>query len=440
MLMKKTYIIAGVILLVAILAMAGVLFGEELLGGGAPTVTAPPGSDLETEEYKMYLSAQAKDIAYPLLKTDIEDIFYTINAEGAVQFYKYADSSLTEIDGSGSYEVEAECSSQKIPATVHYYEEGGKISGYGLFTTAISDASVRIYEYAFFKLANFPENYVKSGSYLLLVDTKPEDFYINDKIYEEPFYFTPPSGSERKKLNDSNRLLNDENRLPDLRGAKRPDHSMVTAEALEDCKGELLFFSSRDYHLSGAEHKVDIYESGRKGYNQDDNYRFIMDAADYYAKNTEDGGVLCLKNTEDGFSLLLTKGRKRESEKETLREFSGSFKEDYIRSGDYLLQKSTNTVYNLIANTEIKLNLGGVDDFKADIFAVCPETGSVFMRGFSKQCPAIVLGSVDNALGKVLYNPMFSRVVNPLPASDGTFLVSISNDDIGSSYKVYMFK
>ena len=87
------------------------------------------------------------------------------------------------------------------------------------------------------------------------IDTDKEDFYKNDKVYEDSS-FTTLKGHNKSYLYIMNRAIDD-------RGAGRADYAMMTDEVIKDKSGNsILFFSARHYHLYDTAKTLDIFKSG----------------------------------------------------------------------------------------------------------------------------------------------------------------------------------
>ena len=425
--MKKSYIITAVVVLLVVLVLVGVFLRDDiarLVGGDAGT-TAPMAVDLDEESYVSMVKGSV-DNAEPMMKTDIDNLYYTMSREGEVSFFRVEGTQIQQVAATGSYEVTVNCTEENIPATVYYYQTGdGQIAGYGLFTTEMSDADVQIYEYAFFRLMNLPASYAEDGAYMLMVDTTKEDFYSNDKVYEENMIFYTDSG-------DTEYLLSNNNRAFDTTGAYRADYAMLTEDAVKKCGERFLFFSSRQYHLYTSSNQMDIYMADGSG-NNEDNDRYIQDVVDFYFSFDESGRVVCLqRNGETGFNVIAFS----DGETTVLKEFEGDYSENYLRSGDWLLNKNTLEVYHIMTGESHTLSLSGTSGFVPDLFET--DGSHIFMRGVSANAAAIVLGSMDGACG-CYHNEIFSRVFAPAVLTDGSVMVSVAADDAGSSYSIKIF-
>lgn len=425
--MKKSYIIIAVLALVLVLCLAGFFLRGEISEGVhhlTSGTTAPPPVESDADDYVGAVKGSV-DNAEPLLKSTIDDLYFTVSRSGEVAFFRVNGTTIEQVPETGAYDVTVKCTEQKIPATVHYYtDENGKTAGYGLFTTENSDAEVYIYDYAFFCLMDLPEAYADSHSYLLLVDTTKEDFYTAEKVYEENFTYSVDDGSAEP-------ILSNDNRAFDETGAFRADYAMLTEDAVKLCGEHFLFFSSRQYHLFTKDHNMDLYMAGGSGNNRDNN-RYIQDLVDFYYRFDEQGRVVCLKRTEAGFSVIAYDG-----ETETvMKEFSGDFAENYLRCGDWLLNRQTLELTNILSGETKNLKVTNANQFVPDLFAL---NGShVFLRGVSEGKAVIALGDVETGC-RTYYNDSFSGIFAPIALPDGNILVNTALDAEGSRYSVKIF-
>ncbi len=425
--MKKSYVVAAALLLVAVV-LAGVYVMRDKIGGifrgGSEGTTAPPAVEENEDAYLSILQGSVEN-AVPIMKTDIDGVYYTMSKDGEVKFYTVDGTTIAQQSESDAFDVTVVCTEQKIPAKIHCYtSKDGQITGYGLFTTDSSDAEVYIYDYAFFKLSALPDAYGAEDSYLVLVDTTKEDFYSNNKVYEENFRFNTSSGEAKNILSTDNRAFDDV-------GAYRGDYTMLTDDAVKRCGENFLFFSSRQYHLYSKSHMADIYMAGGSGNNRDNN-RYIEDVVDLWFAFDAEGRVLALQRKGDGFDLIAYDGK----EATVVRSFSDSY-DNYIRSGDYIISKETFTVYGLTDGSEKVLSVENANRFVADLFVTDGE--HVFLRGVSEGKAAFALGTVTDGAA-CYYNNKFAGIFSPMILSDGAAMMSVSADAEGSAYSIMLLK
>jgi hypothetical protein len=140
----------------------------------------------------------------------------------------------------------------------------------------------------------------------------------------------------------------------------------MTDEFLASMGAAKLFMSSRYYTEEEFGRRTDIMEySG--------NYRPAIVAKDsigtWFVNDAD--GMHYLKKDKDGFVCVtaVTKDGKKSEKKGS--SFAGDFFEDYLRSGNVLLNKSTGEAVNLL--TGDKATFSGADFRDADIFSVSPD-------------------------------------------------------------------
>ena len=415
---KKKLVIGGVILLV-VLVFAGLVFSG-VFGKNEPVDDEPTTQEdiadnyMVTNQYTNDITASAEN-NLPYLETDIENLFYTASTDGEIKFYTFADNKFTETEADGTYDVTVTMSEQEIKATVTYIEKDGVISGYGLYKGATDGFD--LYPYAFFRLANYcADNKAASGDYLLLVDTTADDFYSNDKIYDEAFGF---------KTSDSSctRLLSEANRTVGIDGTKRSDYTLFNNAVIDIATSHHIFFSGRQY--SEADERVDLFRSGGTG-NNVDNIIIARDVLGYWVKNTEDG-LMYISVDENG-NVIVAKYNADEDKSETVKTLEGVTREDILVDGDYIYSISKDTVYSILDENEATLGYAKNDVFAADMFTVLGD--KFLVRGYAdKHVPVSVVASLaDGKVDAVYADEFFRNVVNPIIVSGGVMLTVQEND------------
>jgi len=430
--LKKSYITTAIVAFVAVLlTTVFVIVKNNLPQPGATT----DGPKVDEESYLQAVSFSG-EIEAPLLKTDIKGVYFTITTDGAVKFYTLSeDTGLKEIQPDGKKEMRVTVSNEGLRAQVYYIKRDGVLNGYGLFTADMNQ-HVYIYEYAFFKIVNVPvissvpASYKKDSSVLLLIDTDKEDFYKNDKVYEEQFLYDLEKGTNKSYLYIMNRAIDD-------RGAGRADYAMMTDEVIKDKSGNsILFFSARHYHLYDTAKTLDIFKSGGSGNNTDNN-RYIRDILGMYAKNS-DKGVIYLKHNKDKTVVQVMRYDGKNSEK--LYEFPGKY-DSYLRSGDYLFNTQNNTCYSILTGKSYPLNVSD-SGFKAEIFKISADGKKLFARGKTSSAPAIVLAEMGEEAftSRIYYNSAFKYLCALDITDDGRYLCTVSETADGGKYTLYILK
>lgn len=287
------------------------------------------------------------------LPTYVSGIYYTADLSGKVAFYNYSAGSFvpcTEKVETASVKMTA--SNQSIPVKISYIVSGGKTIGYGLFTSDM-DKSVKLYDYAFVELRNMPEGYGKS--YLILCDYDKEDFYKADKTYNEIYEYNLTAASVSTKLSQNTRLV-------DSNGTYRQDWAMMSDEFIANMGKTNYFMSSRYYTEAETGVRTDIMAYSNA-------YRpkvVAKDIVEQWFVNNDDG-MHYMKTTKDGFKSVVKKGDKPKD----VAGFEGDYFTDYLRSGNYIINKHTGEMTNLL--TGDKSAFKGVDISAATSFSLSPD-------------------------------------------------------------------
>lgn len=418
---KLTIVLAvfAVVCVFAVLVFSGVI-GDGFMPGEEESTEAEGFAG--ASDYSASLLATSSN-ALPYLETDIENIFYTMSTEGEVKFYKLDENTFFPVEATGTYDVSVVMSEQNVSTTVTYYEQDGVISGYGLYTGKTDEFD--LYPYAFFRLTNYGENYEKaySTSCLLLVDTTEDDFYSNEKIFEESFIFAFEDSSASRQLSEANRTVG-------LNGAKRADYSMLNDAAIDGSVTHQIFFSGRQY--AEDDERVDLLRSGGSG-NNVDNINLAKDVLGYWAMQTDDG-VMYITTDENG-NVTVDKFNEDSGEAQTVKTFDGVTRDDILVCHDCIYVVTTNTVYDISEDKEAKLSFSGSDSFRADMF-VC-DGDKLFVRGYAdSKNPVAVVGTVSTgAVSAVYADEMFRSAVNPIFSGD-SLLLTVQES---SGFRYYIF-
>ncbi|MBR3768799.1 MAG: hypothetical protein IKL10_11260 [Clostridia bacterium] len=386
----------------------------------------------------------------PLMKTDIENIFYTMNKNGDVAFYKAGGRNIEKIEDVGIFDVTVSCSGQNLPVTIHYIEADGKTLGYGLFTNE-QHPEVFLYDYAFFKVTNQFAGYDSKSDLLLLIDVEKDRFYDENKVYSESFYLY--------ESKETTNFLNEDQRIVDLQARLRTDYKMFTDKILHQEEDKILFFSSRFYNDYQYSDEVDIFISGGYGENIDNN-RYILDVASldlwrtgdgvyYFAeKNIEDSETEEVTENEEttvseenpeheehsaaGFSVMLYDG---EESKEIIS-FEGSLKEDFILDDEYLLNIKSGEVYNVLTGKTFKIDYTAFEtSFTPDLFEVSEDGKYCLIRGKNNlDKPSLGVLDVKKNEFFTYTDNVFGYVASMQALNDGTVIISLAANETATTY------
>ena len=297
------------------------------------------------------------------LPTDREGLYYTATLKNKIEYYIYTGGKFEK----AKYEVKKTkvslgASNISIPVEISYIDAGGLIVGYGV-TTSDLNKDLKLYEYAFVKIAKKPAGY--GEGYWLLADFEKNNFYSPEKVYSEIYNY---------KIGDSkvNTAVNQNTRLIDRNGTYRQDWTMLTDEFIKNLGKSNYFISSRYYSYEETGKRSDIMVwSGA--------YRPKIVAKDIIGTwfVSDDKGIHYLKNSKDGFNSIT---KKDDKEKKTVK-FTAPY-EQYLRSGNYVVNTQTAVMTNLLTGDETEIK--DIDLTKAVKFSINKDaTRAVFI--FSTQ-------------------------------------------------------
>lgn len=424
--MKKYKIILSVLLVVLVAVAVVVVTGVVDIHKQSDPEEPTSGNKAETENYEDAYTLNTS-VALPLMKTDFETVFYTMTKQGDVKFYEVNEGKITSLEETGSFEVTAACSSQELPAVIHYIEKDGHTYGVGLFTNLLYP-DVLIYDYAFFKVTDmFPQAGLSDDSLLMVLDVDNARFYDDNKVYSEIFVLHPDHSSEH--------FLSEDQRTVDLEAKMKTDYKMFTNDTLAKDQADeknVLFLSSRyyaDYRESG---KTDIFSSGGFGTNTD-NLRYVIDVDTLHFWRDE-GDTYFFRDNEDGsFSL---KAYYASGETETIAVFEGDLSEDYLIDGQYLFNKKTGKVTDVLTNRSKQVIFTCFKSgFTADLFAISENGKYAVIRGVNTNNTAGV--GVMNFETDEIYaytDDVFGYVANMNVLNDGTVVISAASGESAAAY------
>lgn len=427
--MAKRYKIILSVLLVILIGVAAVVVSGVLdinkRVDGTHQGTVVPTSDGEYTD----LFATDTSAALPLMKTKFDNVYFTMSKSGEVTFYEVAAGKITAIAETGNYEVTAECSNQKLTAVIHYLERDGETDGYGLFTN-ILHPDVLLYDYAFFRVTDMFDNFDDDGELLMMLDIDSSRFYSDEKVYSEIFRLYSDHTSKY--------FLSENQRTIDILAREKTDYKMFTDDISDQGSAKnVLFFSSRNYVSYETSDMVDIFTSGGSG-NNVDNVRYIADVATlnfwrvdgktYYLSMNDEADD---STGESSFSLKAYDG----SNSTVIGTFSGDPDEDYLICGEYMLNRLTGEIYNVLTSESKTFSLDSFDGYFApDMFKISENGKYCVIRGSSNGVASCGVANLETGAVYVYSDDVFGYIANMQVLDDGTVIVSTANGDSGSAF------
>lgn len=422
--MKKYKILIPVLSAVAAASIGLAFFAPKIFNNSGTAATKP--FVFADSKYTPMLRYSGL-IRYPLLKTDIENLFYLADPDGSASFYEYSNSVLSPYKGKVyTLKTTVSCSNQDIPVKLSYVKKSGKITGFGLFTTKTSKADVKLFEYAFFKVTKLPAGYGSSGA-LLLVDFDKENFFLNDKLYSEAFLLNLGNGNNERLVTDLSRTVGTD-------GAFRSDWVLLYDDFLETLGNKPFFLSSRDYNLD------------QKGFISD-----ILTIADLRPPRTVTGilgvwarvtgkGTAYLRETAAGFKSILLVNKKET----TVKEFQGNYFKDYLHSGNYVFNTGSGVLTDLLSGKDIST---GYTKASADsVLSVSPDGSWAVIASINgsgaKASETLALCNLSSGDNKTISEPLlFSQKYANFSWIDNSTLLHIRpGSENGTGYSCCVVK
>ncbi len=421
---KTPYLIAGAMTILAAASVGLMFYSGGLHPNKAPEQTSAPQAAAPQQivgEAADGFIRNRLELEYPLLPTEIPDVYVTADPYGAFTFYSYDSGVLTPCEGAQEKDVTVTCSHQQIPATLHYLQQGDTLTGYGLFRSNLTDQDVRLYAYAFFHLTNMPSGY-GSGDSMLLVDFDPEDFAKADKTYSEVFSMSLPGGK-------TTRLTSDNGRTVDNLGRLRTDWAMMHPALLE-FGGDHLYLSGRNYQL--ASDTADIV------YNADtSNTKPRLVASGLYEDylNAKGDALYYVKQAEQSVQIC---SLSREGQEKTLNTYPGDVA-SYLFSGDYMLEKNTLalTCVSTGVSKDLMSTVGALPG-RPSLFGVSPDGSKLVILCDGETQSAILVDLAKNTAHVVQDKGLFAPACTQICWKSGSFL-TIAEADSGYTLLSWSF-
>lgn len=391
--LSVTFVISAVALGLSYFAPAGIL----------------PGSGFRGESVENIMP-QSLVTEYPLVQSDIDNIFYCISPDGTVEFYEFGKDMLSKYSGEvNSVDLKPLLTYYAVPITVYYIEVDGKTIGYGLFTTENTRAEVNLYSYAFAKLTDAPTVYGVDGK-MLLISTNPDEVYSADKIYTEAF-------SVDMDTQKCSPITAQRDRNADKTGRLSERWSMFTDSYLASVSKKAGMISGRLYNEGTA--VFDAYDL-----NESLNTPEIKGMWGTYLRETENGALVYIKKTDDGFKSVEFIAEEKEL---AFIKSKAEGEKNLVFSGDWVYDLKAEKFTSLLTGKTVegkKLD-EGIADFCAN--ADGSKIAVALSDGDSHTLAVVSAdGKVKNYACDKAYSDMLfinsGTLVATAPANDGTWV------------------
>lgn len=353
---------------------------------------------------------------YPLVQTELENVFYEAYPNGNIKYYKYSDNTFNEVSGVKTKKINVVCSYQKVPITLYYIEDTdvGTI-GYGLFSVE-QDTSIKTFSYIFARLIDCPTSYESSArtNHVLLLDMDAKDAYKVDKTYSDIYSFDMNSGTASLIVSSRDRIVQE--------NATQDENWTVFTDSSVNGMCHYDWFATTRYHDTDAKKllydfmSVESSRSVRKA-----SATVLVNSPSYHLWE-KDGSVYCFTDTDDGFNLI--KDGKKDN---VLKEFDGSFS-DYAVSSHFILSPSSMEFTDVYTGKSLSAKKANFEALSG--FAASPggKQFAVFCNGSTQ---AMIIYDLENDIAEIVTaNDIFDGgIANYCFINNKTLVVSCYAED-----------
>lgn len=418
---NKTSLIILSAVLVVCLTIAALSFNDSFvlrLSGGIDTSS---GEALSTVVQSEYVSD------YPLVQTELENVFYELHPNGEIKYYKYSDEGFAELTNVKKKDIKITCSYQKIPMTLYYLDDTdvGTI-GYGLFT-AEQDKAVQTFSYILARLVDCPSSYKNTArtSHVLLLDMDSDDSYKINKTYSDIYSYDMSSGTTTLIVSSRDRTVQED-------ATQNETWTIFTDESVNSmCKYD--WFASTRYHDTNAEKLLYDFMSVASSRQVRKNTSTEFVGSPSYHIWEKDGSIYFFSDTDEGFDLI-----KDENKNSPLKSFEGSFS-DYAVSGHFILDPTKMDFTDAYTGETQSVKKARFDSLAG--FAASPggQQFAVFCNGKTQ---AMIMYDTEIGNAKIISdsNIFNSGICNFSFINNKTMLVSAYAEDDTTINRIINFK
>ena len=287
----------------------------------------------------------------PYLSTGLSGLYYTVDFEGKINFYRFNGSEFKKVRTTDTTKVKIPNTKKEVTINFTTYNED--VIGIGVY----SGKKDKEFPYAFIKV--IPNCVTENHDYIAFVDKTVSDYYKNDKTYEGAFAFSKKN-SEIDQIFD---LEDGKAFIPiDLIKNRRDGFYYFSKNEDKDGYGLYLQTTIAGKEVTISENIILPYAFCKDG------DLLLLEYADVYKESLELSG-------DTLFILSQVTGITTDFKKEFNRDVS-----EYIVKGDYILNPTTKTLYDVLGDTEqsitTEISLSGVN-----VFAVSEGAARIALAG-----------------------------------------------------------
>lgn len=289
----------------------------------------------------------------PYLETGIDNIYYTCNANGDINFYKFEKGKYENYRSSGSTSITLPGTDNGKSTDISFVSFNGQTMGFGVY----SNKGSKKFPYAFLKVV--PNKITDNYDYIAFVDKTIPDYYNNNKKYETAYAFS------------KNREIEEIFELKD-------ETSFIPIELTMELGDGFYYFTKNE---TGDKYSLYIKNTIH------DKAVAISDSVVYPQGFFKDGELYILEKTplcDAEFCMIRVTADQTGS---IVKQFSSPV-ENYLVNGNYILDLSTKSLYDFSSNTtqlmNISVSLSGVESFAVSEGAARVAFAGKFFGGAEK--------------------------------------------------------
>ena len=341
----------------------------------------------------------------PYLETGLDNIFYTADSLGKINFYKFSDGTYEKVKATKTVKFALPGTDDGKNVEISFVTDGNNTMGFGVYSKKDSTT----YPYAFIKVIQntITDNY----DYIAFIDNDIADYYKSDKTYNYAYAFSA-------KKSDVQEIFALDN-----------ETSFIPVDLIVEKHDGFYYFMS-----NGSDYSYTLYYKNT-----------ISGYAVVYAENIALPYAFCKDNqlllleTIDGALCLRAVGNFDEV---NVKVFSGS-PSQYLVKDEYILDTESKTLYDVLGATEQVMNsqisITNLEDFavssggsKIAIAGSLGSTSKLFLYEFATGNLKTIDGNGIFLSGNpnLIFSGNYLLFLSPATKSDKVVNIAIPWDSI----------
>lgn len=337
------------------------------------------------------INKTAHFLEYELFNTGYDNFFYSLSP---LKYYKISGGNVSEVSPERIVNITVSLQSDKLKFKIPIISINKKTFGVCEYTREKNE----IYKKAFAYLTDMPSgsNYSSDSHYLLCLDVSEDNQPVSQRKFSENFAVTK-SGAVKGYI------TSERNRMVQFDGKLRTDQNVLTQKLIDSSKrGVIPVMSGFNYGFDD-EDKIWDFRIIKGSYTS----TVTKKITGCWGEVSKSGYIYARQN-KDSFKVI----EKSKSGKDSLIcAYNGNLSLDYIRNGDYIINKNTAEIFKLKNGESIYVSKNRFEE----IFAFSANDnylligGKVRANGTDKSFYGITLADIKSGkeytvLGKNLFD------------------------------------